>query len=318
MDFSRYDTVFIVSYEAGGAEILSSLARALQRYVVCADGPAVRIFNAKLPGSEARILEDIDHLGPNDLVLTGTSWKPNLERQAIVRARHAGVFCCSVLDHWVNFVQRFYPAEQWSCVEAPDPSVLPDRIITCDRYAYAAAKAQGFPEERLIEIENPFFKEFVAEYKSAIPQCPGSDAGHILYVSEPVVDDLKASYGDPDYWGYSEYDVVREFTSCVSHTDAILGRVRLHPNESRNKYDNWIDDSSRIELSTGTLQDDLLWADAVIGVESMALVLASLVGKRVYSWLPERATKRCSLPHDEIVKVKDMIDAFTATQSTRA
>jgi hypothetical protein len=82
---------------------------------------------------------------------------------------------------------------------------------------------------------------------------------------------------------------------------ALSVRVRLHPNEAAAKYSPVLEKNDSLHVSRNPdLLDDLLWADAVVGGESMALVVAVFAGKQVFSVVPGSQGKRCTLPHHEI------------------
>jgi len=88
--------------------------------------------------------------------------------------------------------------------------------------------------------------------------------------------------------------------------------LRLHPNEKKGKYDFLISGVPEITETSPTvnLLDELVWADAVIGGESMALVIALLADKKVFSCIPKTAKKQFCLPHSEIIRISSFDDAF--------
>ncbi|KAF5041335.1 hypothetical protein DSECCO2_524040 [anaerobic digester metagenome] len=88
-------------------------------------------------------------------------------------------------------------------------------------------------------------------------------------------------------------------------------RLRPHPNEDPAKYAPAVAACDRLSLSPNRdLLDDLAWADAVVGAESMALVIALVAGKPVFSYFPPAAKRRCSLPHKEIRHANALPDIF--------
>ena len=52
--------------------------------------------------------------------------------------------------------------------------------------------------------------------------------------------------------------------------------------------------------------DDILKADIIFGCESMALVIALKIGKKVISCIPDNEIN-CSLPFKEIIYLRDLI-----------
>ncbi len=133
--------VFIVSHDAGGAEILSAWCKThADRYdmTVCVDGPARVIFERDHPDAKHASLQDILLLNRDDLVLTGTSLRSDHERQAIRLARQCRVPSASFLDHWVNYRRRFGSADDWR-------DGLPDEIWIGDAFGVEYARSEGFP-----------------------------------------------------------------------------------------------------------------------------------------------------------------------------
>src|SRR3989338_8012370 len=98
MDFKieNYGTIFVVSFEAGAANILSSFLKnrvinnkgCYKAIKYCLAGPAKQIFETKLKNIDAAALQDINKLNPEaDIVFTGRSLIPELERDAIRLAK---------------------------------------------------------------------------------------------------------------------------------------------------------------------------------------------------------------------------------------
>jgi len=311
MFLDSFNTILIVSYEAGGAEILSSLVLKYPEhdYVLCVEGPAKQIFNRKLTSYKVAALSDIEKLTSNDLVLTGTSWMPDFERKAIALAKDTGIKVFSILDHWTNYPLRFISVNNYHQSKQYQ-AYLPNKIIVCDDYAYTLAKEVGIDPNMLIQINNPYIEDIVREFHNIQPPDKGNGI-NVLYVSEPVVDDLKATYGDANYWGYTEYDIIGEFVNIIESCKNSIGRIRLHPNEKSDKYDASVEGVSRVYISDEiSLLNDLAWSDIVVGVESMALIVAISVDKKVYSWLPVYAKKTCCLPHREILHIDHLDKIF--------
>jgi hypothetical protein len=315
--FQNAGKILVASREAGGAQVVSSMIKefGLENCVYCLEGPAEDIFRSKLDIESRRVAPgEVKRLDTRkDIVLTGTSWIPELERKVLAEAADRGVKTFSALDHWTNYRERFLPRELWKNIPADWKNYLPDNVIVFDKYAFELCKKLGFPEGGLVR-ENNFY---LAEMRHEITLRAGKgsvahDEFRLLYISEPIRDDLEKTYGDPDYWGYDEFFLARELVRGVSRRFSsgtkVRARFRQHPNESKNKYDFIISECPAIEKSVNEdIVDDLAWCDAVLGGESMALVIAAYVGKPVYSFLPENSKKKCALP-EGIVRRAGNID----------
>lgn len=303
-------TILIVSNEAGGAEILSSWAKHYpDKYKLkfCLEGPALKIFYRKLDFiSKIQNLDYISQLNPTtDLVLTGSSWTPELERVAISKAKTMGVRCATFLDHWVNYRERFGTLNDWK-------DRVPDEVWISDEYAYQFALSLGFPPERVLLKTNPYFEDLKEEILQISRHTDKVERGkdlRLLYVCEPVSDDVERRYGRKDYWGYTEFSLMEQFVSELPYLEDIISQVciRLHPNEEEHIYDKHLakyNGSIQVFKSqNANILYDCVWSDIVVGIESMGLVISLLADKKVFSCIPTGG-KPCSLPHKEIIHIK--------------
>lgn len=309
----------IVSCEAGGAQILSSWIRDVlpnNNYIYCLQEPARSIFRKKLGKINEVELDSLDSMNASfDRIMTSTSWLPDLERYAIALAREKSIYSISILDHWTNYRERFLPVRLWNLIPNNWFSYLPDEIWVCDHYAFAIAKKLGFPEEKLFQIENPYLSYLKHELdKKKQHESVLNDRIHVLYLSEPIADDLRKTYGDENYWGYTEYDMMKALIKDVNllkkRCMAVTWRIRLHPNEHEGKYQLLTNGNPNIQVTKNNdLLEDLNWADAIVGGESMALVIALETEKPVFSITFESQRKHFTLPHEKIRKIKNYREA---------
>jgi RimJ/RimL family protein N-acetyltransferase len=96
----------VAAHDAGGAEQISWLLRNLPtKALAYIDGPANRIFeNSGITFDRAGQLSDVMSC---DLVITGSGWMSQLEVTAIMEAQQRDIPCITILDHWVNYLERF-------------------------------------------------------------------------------------------------------------------------------------------------------------------------------------------------------------------
>jgi len=234
--------------------------------------------------------------------LTGTSWESELEKRSVFLAKTRGTRVASYIDHWVNYPERFMlNGEQ----------ILPDEIWVGDNEALYLANAH-FPGKTIRLEPNLYLREILNEIASQGQADFGHDETRILYVCEPIKAHAKRHYGNEDYWGYNEYDAMHYFfgqTKLVEGAQgAVVIRVRLHPSERRDKYDEILKclDGHSVHLSFGTsLVEDCVWADRIVGCESMAMVVGLLAGREVYCSIPPGG-KACSLPHRGIKTMAEL------------
>lgn len=292
--------ILVVSHDAGGAEVISSWVRHQRRFRFrfVLEGPAREVFLRKIPDISfcSRDLL-LDGLADIDLVLTGTGWASDLEKQAIVLAKKQGVPVASYLDHWVNYQARFL---------LDGRMVMPDEIWVGDRYAYDLAVG-NFPNSRIKLEPDLYLEEMrVAISLASSSQVRPDKAIRILYVCEPLSTVAQRQYNDPRYWGYTEFEALEGYFHYLQKQAPVGVKVRIrpHPAEPQGKYQDIrirYENFLEIEESTGrTLIEDCAWADWIVGCQSMPLVIGVLAGKQVFSCIPEGG-KPMMLPFREIV-----------------
>ncbi len=284
----RKKIILTVNHDAGGAEIISSYVRhnlARAQFFCLAQGPAEKIFKRKklddLLVSKARF-EAMSRGGQVDLVLTGTSSPPStLECDARAMAKKIAIKTAVFLDHWVNYRERFgYPGRNWE-------NYLPDEIWAGDRHAYELAK-RFFRKKGVKLVPNNYLKDMVDEYRQIRRKAGKNARSTILFISEPV---NRSPYKSV----LTEKDVFKKILAVAGKSKKYKKIIiRLHPAERKDKYDHLLSDRKgklRIIKSKKKLVDDLAMSSLVVGIESMALAVAHLCGKKVISILPKRKTQ---------------------------
>ena len=316
-----FKNTLIVAYEAGGAQILSCLVTqsdVKKKFLFCVEGPAIEIFKSKIGIFKNVSLDTIRSLNPEtDLILTGTSFIPDLERNAIQTAKAYGLPCATFLDHWANYVLRFVPISLHSSElsQAELVKYLPDYIIVSDRYQYRLAIQSGIFEDRLLMKENPYLaniKQLYNERAGRNPLQMTNGKKCLLYFSEPVFDDVEKSFGNGMAWGYSEWDIVESLIRFLEKSRDRLSSIifRLHPNEDVDKYDHLLDrykgEAPILKSKTTDILDDIVKSDLVVGSKGMGLVIALICGKLVFSYLPVSAKRKSCLPHKGIKHISNL------------
>ena len=299
--------VFIVAHDAGGANILASWARKnfkKYRFLTCLKGPARKVFRQRDLRLKNVSISQYFSQRPQkgDFILTGTS-EAALERTVIAKAKKYNVRCASFLDHWINYRQRFLPsttrAEQKELIKTGRwQAYLPDEVWVGDKPAFQLALKEGFPKDTLRIVENPYFEEIreLAKKKT------------ILYMSSPICDTWEKEFGERGLWKLTEFEQMEMFLKGLEKISGKVGEViiRLHPKESFNKYDKIIKRyRGKIILEkskNNELAGDIKKSDIVIGNESMGLVAAILMGKKVFCCLPGRI-KKIAIPYKSIIRV---------------
>jgi len=286
----------VVAHDAGAAEIISSYLRQQGSAFACTlEGAARHVFERKFGPVETLALEEL--VERSSWILCGTSFLSDLEWRSIILARIAGKPVVAVLDHWINYRQRFFRNGQLA---------FPDEVWVGDELGLACAR-QEVPEAKAVLVPNAYFHDIQKELANIpAPLRPAGGGEVLLYVCEPLREDGLALYNDPLYWGYTEEGALRYFLSNVGRISSQVERiiVRPHPQESLEKY-LWAADEYDLPIVTGenkTLLAQVVESDVVVGCATMAMVVGLLAGKRVISCLPPGA-KTQPLPHKTIERI---------------
>ena len=301
MEIHKTETVGIVCHDAGGAEVVSEwLLQSGLPFCACLAGPAVNIFQRKFEEYNNTTLEIL--LSECDWILCGSSWQSDLEKIAVKRSLGLGLFVAVCLDHWVNYEDRFI---------TDDLLTFPSEIWVADRYALKLA-TELFPATPIRLIDNPYLQKIRSDLDAFQHDDITIDID-ILYVCEPIREHAKIKYGDENFLGYTEESALKFFFENVhllsSQSTNIM--IRPHPSDPVNKYD-WVSrySSARLEVKFGgdqSLISEILRSKIVVGCESMAMVVALVAGRNVYSSIPNEG-RDCVLPHEGIMRIAAMLD----------
>ncbi len=225
------------------------------------------------------------------VLLSGTGWSSDVEHQARKLASAKGIPNVAVLDHWVNYKERFLRDGEL---------VLPDEIYVTDEYALSEAR-KTFPSISIRQHENLY----IAKQLSELVRLKGK-AEEVLYLLEPIRSDWPRHEA-------GEFEALKYFLEhwdrLMIPSDATL-RLRPHPSESPNKYIEWLaynpSQNRRIVIDENrSLANAMAHARWVVGCETNAMVVALYAGCKVISTLPPWAP-RCRLPHLGIVHLRDI------------
>ena len=297
----------IVSHDAGGAEILSHWIKknySKNEYIFYLDGPAEKIFKNNIDNkliNEFANCEIGKFIELSDLIITGTSWQSSIERRFIKSAKLHGKKVISILDHWVNYRERFITEGNL---------ILPDEIWVCDEYAKKIAEDK-FKNISLKLIENPYIENLKKNITSYMKLNSNLMTENILYVCEPIKDHAKIQFGDENYHGYTEESALEYFLKQIDllNIDYKNIIIRPHPSENIKKY-NWViakfSNLNIIIDNERSLMDQIMLSNTVVGCESMAMVVGLVANKRVISSIPPSG-RECSLPHKSIEHLKEIL-----------
>ena len=282
--------ICIVANDAGAANLVLGFVKkySISELRFCLQGPAEKIFRSAYPELENLSLETA--LAGARSLLSGTSGFILLEHEARRIAAQQGIFSVAVIDHWVNYAERF---------EREGIEILPNEIWVTDTYALNIAQAI-FLKTPLRLMPNYYLKDTLSQ----IREVRKTDDLRILYLLEPMHTDWERGKVN------GEFQALEYFLSKlpqIFHQKSWQMRLRLHPSEEPHKYDSWLllQSDKRISIDENSLVESMSWSNLIAGCESNAMVLGLLAGRRVVSTLPPWA-HNCRLPHIEIELLREL------------
>jgi RimJ/RimL family protein N-acetyltransferase len=256
----------VAAYDAGGAEQISWLLQSLPQKVLCyIGGPALRIFD-----NSGLLFEKVDQLNQImecDLVITGSGWMSELEITAIREAKLRDIPCITVLDHWVNFAERFGKDEE----NQP-------QILAVTNFAALEIAQKKFPNKVVWMLPDFQMENYQEEIKK-VEKPPTV----VLVLLEPTsLSNSKFAINK---------DVIAsliETAFSVMHARGLISvLVRPHPSQLDDPHLLRMlkEIPSEFEISKGaSLIDDLKVSKMVLGLSSYALYISAMCGIETYSY----------------------------------
>lgn len=304
---SNATDVLILVEDPGAAnyvvDLPAILAQSSLKTRLVAAGPAVAqlgltdtLFETAETGSSADMLFDV--MQPRILV-TGTSEDPDaLGLGLIDTARRRGITSVGVVDGAPNPELRFRGRGENALAHAPDYLLVPDQAT---RSAYINC---GFSADQVHTCGHPLFDR-VRETRRTLDTEDRTRQRHQLFgdVGERPVIIFLAEVSDgldpaqfrrqPDYTltgsGQSNRrtDIVLEefVTACKATIPDAFTVLRLHPKNNRDEFAAYANAVDQISTE-GAVAPILHAADLVVGMTTVALVEATLLGRPTLSILP--------------------------------
>jgi hypothetical protein len=254
--------VAIVAHDAGGAEQLVWLLKNLDcRIRAFLQGPAVKILAES--GIQYESIDSFNQLRGCDLVLTGSGWMSSLENRAIEECRSAQITCVTVLDHWVNYRERFERT----------PKANPKMLLVTNNLALVQAN-QLFPNNSIWLI--PDFQ--IDWYRSKIVD--HSLIGRVLVLLEPTP--ALGSGFKVDSKERLELVLAAIKLNAKRRLGGVI--VRLHPSQKIDDDEFRIMKSRLPEIQFSVaphLFEDLAKTSVALGFSTYALYIAAKCGIEV-------------------------------------
>ena len=227
--------------------------------------------------------------------ICGTTRFVSPDRLLVQAARAAGVRSVVVLDEWFNYRHRFEDPATGELV------YLPDAVAVQDRQAREEAAAEGVPAHICHITGSPALAELTrrARLLAAAPPKPpeilgdGAQRPVMTFLSETHAADYGTGPDSPGrlgpFIGYTEITVRQAILEALRRLgERVILVEKLHP-AAPDKRDTGLDIPANVDFRSTRKTDlwTLLWhSTAVIGMRSMALLEAGILGCEALSFQP--------------------------------
>jgi len=304
-------SVAVCAHDAGAAShMLAWLAPLQPQLRLFLAGPAELLFRARL-GADTRSFPTLEEaLAGAQVLISGTGWASDLEHQARRLARQRGIPSVAVLDHWLNYRERF---------QREGDEQMPDALWVADAEAAALATA-FFPNVPVLQLRNHWLEGLcstVQVLRSKRNPKTRRPVRRLLYLLEPIRVPWSQGPGGASeageiqglrYWLQQLPLLIEQGWVAPQHELEALA-LRPHPSEPVGKYDALITEAAAswpIQLDQApALAEALAWADAAFGCETQALVAAMACNLPAFSTVPPWAPP-CRLPQSSLLHICHM------------
>ena len=282
--------IAVVSHDAGSSELICAFIQEYRTkatwyiFAKTASPMATICKRYNLPYAPmADAAEQLEEIHP-DLLLFGTGWQDKCEQPYVHYCKMDGIPTVAFLDHWSNYRERFgYPNGGWE-------ENLGDFTAVHDERAYTLALELKLPNP--LKLPNHYLIRLIED-----AMLRKAEVGKtLLFLSEPTDSVAEKTYGDPLYWGFTQYTALEDILEHFEDFQCENLIIRLHPSEMSSNYDAILLRYPNIsvqmhESHSADLIDELLCAKVIIGFDTMALYIAALLGKPIISYLPTKERK---------------------------
>lgn len=201
-----------------------------------------------------------------DLIFTATSMGRSIEDRIIKIAKVQKVKTVALIEFWANYKPRFY--------------ILPDYILVVDRIMKKEMTEKRFDPKKLIITGSPIFDTFSGSNQRG---------KFISFFSQPFSEIYKKE--DKEYWGYDEIQVFEDLIECLEKLQLKNSiKIKFHLRTKKlDKFDEMIKNSKlNISIEKKLSSEDLIKkSKVVIGMNSIVLFQAAMMGKNVLSYQPD-------------------------------
>lgn len=241
-------------------------------------------------------VDQVEHLlhrvKPN-LIITGTTKYQSPDRIITSLGKQLKITTVAVQDEWYNYRMRFEN-------EDGELQYLPDYIAMMDSVSYQEAIDEGIPQDLLRITGSPALTKLykmLSGFQQKPPSVPVfleeyTKSKIITFISEEFVADYSCNASKDvgklgPFQGYNEETVLMDIIDILQRLQGEYVLInKLHPSSAKQEKTESKSDGKVIHVRKTDLLCLLWHSDIVIGMKSIALLEAVLMGKPMVSYQP--------------------------------
>lgn len=284
----------------------------------------------------------LQRLAPS-LVIVGTSENPKSPGLNFVKeARSVGIPTVGVVDAFMNAVYRFRGYTDDAMAYAPNWLIVPDE------WTKQEFVGLGFQEERAVVCGHPQY-DFVRDKANELERKDKNALRSRFFLEAPegklvAIFAAEISAGlNPDQFLLSKEYTLFGRGGSEKRTDIVLEEfleamtllperpylvLRLHPKNEPGEFAGYMEEFDQISREQPVL-DMIFASDCVIGMTSMLLLEAAILGRPTFSIVPKKEERdwlpsiragltACASTRDEIrILLKDFLESVSSGKRVR-
>ncbi len=290
--------VLFFTCEPGGAEVLIPVIELLRdnplfAVNVVGYGYAVERFTTKkinydlIDPVEKNDVTLFETYSPDILITSATSLpdKDMSEKYLWENAKRIGIKSIAFLDQWQNYAIRFSGIKE-------DQKLIyqPDFINAINQIAINEMLPLGFHKKSLLAFGHPYLSSIKftlanIDKNRILANMKIEDTKEVfLFISEAIKENFSNSRG------YDQYIVLDLFLQHMMNRKNISIVIKLHPKDDAKKFNDIFKRYSELDLkivkNEYTSLEMISIANTIVGMTSIMLIEAYILGKHVISFQP--------------------------------
>jgi len=213
--------------------------------------------------------------------------------KALRFCKEKGIATIFLFDHWANYLSHFHSPKD-NRAHLPDKICVPDEIA---RQSLIVELSTLWPNERYAEnihvVGHPAIENSVNAICSLSPnECERVkrrlipvNKKVVLFLLESIEDDFGYNSDGTPFLGYNEYSILRHILSLPDFEDVQI-IIKPHPRQDIEKIKAFLMSYAHRDillLENEKLENLIAIADEILGMTTVALIIAFKAGKKISS-----------------------------------